>query len=99
MNSGNLSSDSSIMVLKNLQSCLHDCIWEKCVLLLTFSDDLLRKAVDFQQYRDLITKHVESFQQLLNEMFNLQQKINTVFDYPNEYTCKNCGFPGIVAVP
>ncbi len=99
VNSGNISSDSNKLLLKNLQSCLHDRIWEKCVLLFTFSDDLLRNSNDIQQYKDSITKHAESFQYLLNEIFHSKQKVNTVFDYKNEHTRKNSGFPGIVAVP
>ncbi len=99
VNSGNISSDSTKMLLRNLQSCLHDRIWEKCVLLLTFSDDLLRNTYDIQLYKNLVSNYAESFQQLLNDTFELRQDVKTVFDYHNEYARTSSGFSGIVAVP
>ncbi len=99
VNSGKISNDSTKKLLRNLQSCLHDRIWEKCVLLLTFSDDLLRNTDNIQQYKDLISNYAEAFQQLLNETFKLKQDVKTVFEYHNEYTRINSGYSGIVAVP
>ncbi len=96
VNSGNIYSEANRNVLINLQNCLHDRMWEKCVLLFTFSDDLLRKNYDTEKYKQSITKYSITFKKLLNSTFDKEYIVNSVFDYKGEYTRQ---YSGIVAVP
>ena len=99
--------DAHKNILYNLQKCLHNRIWEKCVLLLTFSDDLLEhfnktsnsNDEAIEKYKRKVTEYAASFQQLLTECISVDHEIKTVFDYRDDNSRRNARFPGIVAVP
>ena len=100
--------DSDKKILHNLQKCLHNRIWEKTVLLLTFSDESLQHFMDnpdtdeaaaVKRFKEAVAESAKSFQILLSECLSVRHTIHTVFDYSNESVRRNSGFPGMVAVP
>ena len=100
--------DSDKKILYNLQKCLHNRIWEKTVLLLTFSDESLQHFIDnpdndraaaVERFKGAVAECAKSFQKLLSECLSVRHTIHTVFDYSSDSKRKNSGFPGMVAVP
>ena len=95
--------DESFMV--DLQNCLHDRIWEKCVLLLTYSDDAVshfnKKYPDdsARKSKAYIKDHAHAFEAKLKQVSSRKIEVHTVFDYKDDYMRKTVKFPGIVAVP
>ena len=106
VNPGNILSERDKSILSKFQNCAHDRIWEKCVLLLTYSDDAVRNFTGehspeeaARKFKANVKEHALAFGAIVNQISSSRIEIHTVFKYRDEYARINAGFPGIVAVP
>ena len=106
INPGNILSETDKSILIKFQNCAHDRIWEKCVLLLTYSDHAVRNFIGghspekaAQNFKVNVREHALAFGAVLNQISSSKIQVHTVFEYKDEYTRINAGFSGIVAVP
>ena len=108
VNPGDILSETekSKIVLSTFQCCVHDRIWEKCVLLLIYSDDAVRNIIGWdsreeaaRNFKANVRKHALAFGAILNQISSSKIEVCTVFEYKDQNTYTNEGFPGIVVVP
>ncbi len=78
-------TDTDEIILKNLDKSLGKEVWNKCVLLFTFSDHAVQEFEDSQEgYIQYIKGHAEAFQRLLRKVTEDQSiVIKTIFEYPS----------------
>ena len=91
-------TETDNVIIKNLQLHLGSKVWDKCVLLLTFSDVLQREFTADHQANEYITflrGHVQAFHRILKECGADVPRISSTFDYDRMQT----EIGEIVAVP
>ena len=92
-------TETDKFIIKNLQLHLGSKVWDKCVLLLTFSDVALQRefAADHQanEYITFLRGHVQAFHRILKECGADVPRIRSTFDYDRVQT----EIGEIVAVP
>ncbi len=95
-------TDTDEIILKNLHKSLGKEVWNKCILLFTFSDHAVEEFEDSQEgYIQYIKGHAEAFQALLRKVTKDQSiVIKTIFEYPSIEKLKQDEKPSeIIAIP
>ena len=95
-------TDTDRVILENLQQSLGKEVWNKCVLLLTFSDHAVEEFEDSREgYIEYIRGHAKEFQTLLRSITDNQSiGIKTVFEYPSLEKLEQDEKPSeIIAIP
>lgn len=96
-------TDTDRIIIKNLNSIFGKKIWEKCFLLLTFSDTARRdefSSLDqVEEYKKYLKGHCEAFQQALKECGVKAHEVKTIFEYKSKEQRENETLKGIVALP
>ena len=94
-----LETDKAIV--ENLFLSLGKDVWNKCVLLFTFSDYARLEFEDSkEEYIEHIKSHAREFEKLLKSIGSDAPSVKTVFDYESPETLEREENPsGIIAIP
>ena len=96
----NIISEDEVQIVKNLQKSLGKNVWEKCVVLLTFSDRVRSEECpekeDRERYKDHLREHVCKFSEMLREQCGSHvPRVKTIFDVTEQENTAGI----IVAIP
>ena len=94
-----LETDKAIV--KNLYLSLGKDVWNKCVLLFTFSDHAYLEFEDSkEEYIEHIKSHAREFEKLLQSIRSDAPSVKTIFDYESPEKLEQEENPsGIIAIP
>ena len=100
VNADNAICEDEMQIVKNLQKSLGKNVWEKCVVLLTFSDQLRSgecpEKEDREKYKDHLREHVRKFSEMLREQCGSHvPRVKTIFDVTEQENTAGI----IVAIP
>ena len=89
------------VIVENLHRSLGKDIWNKCVLLFTFSDYARQEFEDSkEEYIEYIKSHAREFEELLQSIGSDAPSVKTVFDYESPENLEQEENPsGIIAIP
>ena len=81
-------TETDKVIIRNLQQTLGVQVWQKCVLLLTFSDITREQeypsAAQDEDYKDFLKEHAQQFQSILQEQSRTQIEVKTIFEYNSQ---------------
>ena len=97
-------TETDVVIVRNLQHALGVKAWQKCVLLLTFSDITLNSEFPLphqvEEYKAFLADHAKQFQNLLQQESHVDIWVKTIFDYPSEEDRENEeSSESVIAIP
>ena len=97
-------TETDVAIVRNLQRALGVKAWQKCVLLLTFSDITLNSEYSFpyqvEEYKTFLEDHAKEFQNLLQKEIRMDIRVKTIFDFPSEEDRENEeSSESVIAIP